>query len=100
MMRRLLRELRMNEEAENIGSVIDGDGDHAFASHALAVIARLRTIAVLEAAAENIKQDREFLVARFRWSPNVQIQTVFAHAVTAEPVICIGRSPLHASRSE
>src|SRR5207253_175399 len=86
--------------SENIGPVIDGDGDHAFARHVLAVIARLRTIAVLEPTAENIKQDGEVLVARLRGSPDVQIEAVLAHAVAAEPIICVGRSQLHASRSE
>src|SRR5271165_4567341 len=100
MVRRLLREFRMNEEAENIGPVIDGDCDHTFVGHVLAVITRFRTVTVLEAASENIEQDGEFLRPRFGCGPDVQVEAVLAHAIAAEPVVCAGRSPLHASWSE
>src|SRR5258708_20715712 len=86
MVRRLLREFRMNEEAKNIGPVVDGDGDHAFARHVLAVITWLRTVAVLEATSENIDQNRELLRARFGSGPDVQVQPVLAHAIPPEPV--------------
>jgi hypothetical protein len=90
----------MNEKAENVSPVIDGHGDHAFARHVLAVIARLRTVAVLEAAAEDVDENREFLLTRFCGSPDVEVQAVLAHAVAAEPVVRTGGSPLHAPGSE
>ena len=62
VVRRFLGQFGMDEEAENVGPVVDGYGDHAFARHALAVVARLRAVAVLEAAAENVDQNGEFLL--------------------------------------
>src|SRR5262245_19524767 len=90
----------MNEEAENIGPVVDGDDDHALAGHVLSVIARLRTVPVLEAAAENIDQDGESLLVQPGGRPDVQVKAVLAHTVAAEPVVRAGRRPLHTSRPE
>src|SRR5258708_28587055 len=90
----------MNEEAENIGPVIDGDDDHAFAGHVLAVITWLRTVAALEATSENIEQNRELLRARFGSGPDVEVQAFLAHPTASEPVIRSGGSQLHAPWSE
>src|SRR5215471_7450819 len=99
-MRRLLGEFRVDKEAEDVGPVIDGDGDHTLRGHILAVIARFRSIAVLEAPAEHVYQDRKLLAIRFGRGPNVEVEAVFAHAVAAEPVVRAGAGSLHASRAE
>jgi hypothetical protein len=51
VVRGLIRQFGMDEEAEDVGAVVDGDRDHALAGHALAghalaVVARLRAVAV------------------------------------------------------
>ena len=99
VVRRFLRQFGMDEEAEDVGPVVDGHRDHAFAGHVLAVVARLRAVAVLEAAAEDIDEYRQFLVARLGGSPDVEVEAVLAHAVAAEPVVgagevrCMQRGP-------
>ena len=100
VVRRLLGEFRMNEETENISPVIDRDGDNALARHIRAVITRLRPIAVLEASAENIDQDGEFLPIRLSGGPDVEVKAVFAHAVAAKPVVRARTCPLHAPGAE
>ena len=74
----------MNEEAEDVGPIVDGHRDHAFAGHVLAVIARLRAVPILEAAAEDVDQNREFLITRFSGRPDVQLQAVLVHAAGAD----------------
>src|ERR1035438_7066120 len=90
----------MDEEAEDVGAVVDGDRDYALAGHALAVIARLRAVAVLEAAAEDVNENWKFFVTRFGGGPDVEVEAILAHAVAAEPVVGAGRGALHAPGAE
>ena len=90
----------MDEEAEDVGAVVDGDRDHAMPGHVRAVVPRLRAVAVLEAAAEDVNQDGQFLSVRLRRSPDVEVEAVLAHAAAAEPVVGAGTGPLHAPGAE
>ena len=80
----------MDEEAKDVGAIVYGDGDHTLAGHTLAVVARLRAVAVLEAAAEDVNKNRKFFIARFGGGPDVEVEAILAHAVTAEPVVGAG----------
>src|SRR5437588_10904788 len=98
MMWRLPGEFRMHKETENVRTVIDRHGDDAVPGHTLAVIARLRPVAVLKPAAEDVYQDWKFLAIRLGGRPDVEVQAILVHAVAAEPVVRDRASPLLASR--
>ena len=100
VVRRLLRQLRMHEEAEDVRAVVQRHRDDALAGHALAVIPRLGAVAVLESAAEDVDEHRQLLAARLRGRPDVQVEAVLAHAVAAEPVVRVRGEPLHAGGAE
>src|SRR5262249_23503963 len=90
----------MYEETEDVRPIIDRYGNDAMPGHVLAVVARLRTISVLETAAEYVNQDPKLLQIPFRRRPNVQVKAVLTHAATAEPVVRAGSGPLQAPGSE
>jgi hypothetical protein len=60
----------------------------------------LGTVAVLKTAAEDVHQDRQPLLTRFRRRPHVQIEAVLAHPIAAKPIVGGWRGPLHAARAE
>src|SRR5207302_4492150 len=72
MVRRFLYELGVNKETENVGAVIDGDGDHAVSRHILAVVTRFRPITVLESSAKYVHEHGKLLAIRLRRRPYVQ----------------------------
>src|SRR5204863_8898998 len=79
--RRLPSQLRQREEAEYAQPVVDGDDDDALAGHALAVVAGFRPVAAYEATAIKINQHGKPFSIRPGGRPDVEIETVFTHAV-------------------
>src|SRR5579885_243295 len=90
----------MHKETEDVRAVVDRDGHDPMPGHILAVIARLRSIAVLEAATEDVYQYRELLAIRFRRRPDVQVEAILAHTVAAEPVVRVRSGSLHTAWPE
>src|SRR5262245_22624101 len=89
----------MREESEHAQAIIYRDRHNSLLRHAFAVIAPFRTVARHKTAAEEIDQDRQLLIARFGGSPDVQVETIFAHPVRAEVHIAED-GPLHTARPE
>src|SRR5512144_1059241 len=92
-----LRQLGMSQEAEDVQAVIESDHHNTFTSHTRAVIARLGTIAVSEAAAVDVDEYGQLFLLRFGGCPYVQVQAALAHSVAAEPVVGGGIGHLHAA---
>src|SRR5690348_13491234 len=63
VMARFLRQIRMREETEDAQAIVDGNRHDAFATRALAIVAGLRAVALLKAAAEDVNQNRKSLAA-------------------------------------
>src|SRR5262245_34837466 len=97
--RRCFGHFGTRKKPEHAQAIIYGDRHNSLLSHALAVVAPLRTVARHETAAEEIDQHRQLLIARFGWSPDVQVETIFAHSVRAE-VHVAEDGPLHTARPE
>ena len=99
VVRRLLRQFRVGEEAEDAEAVVNGDGHDAAAGHALAVVARLGAVPGHEPAAVKIDEHRQPLSARRGGRPDVEVEAVFAHPVGAEAHVAED-GVLHAARAE
>ena len=80
-MRRFCGQFGMREKSEDAEPVVDGDGDDAFARHALAVVARLGAVARQEAAAEEVHEHGQALAGALGRGPDVEVQAILAHAV-------------------
>src|SRR6185503_1699207 len=71
-------------ESKHSKAVVDRHDDDALRRHALAVVARLRSIAAYKTAAVEINEHGQSLARGFRGCPNVEIETVFTYAVRTE----------------
>jgi hypothetical protein len=89
----------MREESKDAKPVVHGDRNDPLASHALAVVARFGSIAGLETAAEEIHENRQPFLFVLGRRPDIECQTVFAHAAIAEVHIAEQRV-LHATVAE
>src|SRR6185369_15743044 len=98
-MRRFLCQLWMGHKSKDSEPVVYGYRDDTFRRHALTVITRLGPISRYEAAAVVVNQYGEMLVRSFGRSPDVQVETVFAHAVGSKTHVSKYRR-LHAAWSK
>src|SRR6266550_6111208 len=83
-MSRLARQLRVREEAKHTQTIIHCQSNDSLASHACAFISRLRPIARGESATIEIDKYRQLIFCGFGRGPNVEVKTVFAHAIGTE----------------
>ena len=77
---RLRAQLRMREEAQNPHPISDSDQHHAALGQLVAAVDRDRRGAAVEAASVNPDQHRDAILRRFRRSPHIQVQAIFAQA--------------------
>src|SRR6185437_8569458 len=89
----------MRHEAECAETIIHRDRHDAFGREAFAVVARLRTIARDEAAAEEINEHGKPVSRGLGGCTDIQVEAVFAHTVRAETHVAENRL-LHAARTE
>ena len=74
----------MSKESENALAIVGCNGDNALASHSVVCIARLTSAAAHQSAAVEVDEHRKVFVHLLGRSPDVKIQTIFAHFLRAE----------------
>ena len=89
----------MGHEAKDAKPVAERHRDDPLRRHALAIIARLGTIARHEPAAIEIDKYRQLLPARLRRRPDVQIEAVLTHPIRTKVHVAKDRT-LHTTGSE
>src|SRR5262245_10560505 len=99
MVRRFFRQFGMRKEAKHSETVVDCKRDDALARHTLALVSRFRAVTCDETAAVEIDEYRQALASGFRGSPDIQVETVFTHAIRSETHVSEDLS-LHATRAE
>src|SRR6266849_11090905 len=89
----------MRKESEDIQPVIERHGHDASGGEALAIVARLRTVAGNESTAIEVHQYRQLRVGGFRQCPDVEVKAILAHTIRTEVHIAEDRA-LWAARPE
>ena len=74
----------MSEESENAFAIVGCNGDDALTSHCVASVAWLAATASHKSAAVEVDKYRQLFVHLLGRSPDVKIQTIFAHLLCAE----------------
>src|SRR6185295_19030218 len=98
-MGRFRRQFGMRQESKYSKAIIGGDGYDPLRCHAFPIVTRLRAVAGNEPAAVKVNHHWQPLLTRAGRSPDVQVETIFAHTVGAKSHVAENGS-LHATRTE